>query len=473
MKCDGYDHLQKNTAQVLSQIKPKAPLLPKSTTSPMRDPSPPILHTPNNFPHANHEDFEYYRYFQTEAATELSGGWDDPLWNRVVLQICLEAPCIQLFTLAIAGVVRAKRSKIHGEDEEKAKSHLEYALKQYGHSLRYVRNFIDSNGAPEPKMLLTGALLVYCFEWLNENEDAAIVFCRKMTPLLKETVHESSFVSARYRHFRPTGQIETDLVAAMARLDGQLLSRPDSDDPFRGSVLGLVYEHVPPPTNIPERFEDIYTARKYLENIQYRSRPDMLKDALDVGPYTHFGKKQKSMPGKRRTIFPREDLRFLRQQLALWWSAFKPMVAHCKYTQQLIPITTLQIQALATSVTLQRSLGLGPEGVEDQFGIDHPLACWDEDVLQRTCQEIIWLSSKVMAEKTFSKGFVFDNGIISCVFDVVLLCPEQDLRKEAVEILRQLVPRREGIWCSLTLLKKAEEMLGISQTGSEKMSEGQ
>jgi hypothetical protein len=87
------------------------------------------------------------------------------------------------------------------------------------------------------------------------------------------------------------------------------------------------------------------------------------------------------------------------------------MVAHCKYTQQFIPITTLQIQALATSVTLQRRLGLGAEGVDDQFGIDHSLACWDEDVLQRTCQEIIWLSSKVMAEKTFSKGFVFDNGI--------------------------------------------------------------
>jgi hypothetical protein len=127
------------------------------------------------------------------------------------------------------------------EDEEKAKSHHEYALKQYGCSLRYVRNFTDSNGAPEPKMLLTGALLVYCFEWLNENEDAAIVFCRKMTLLLKETVHDSSFVSARYRHFRPIGQIETNLVAAMARLDEQLLSRPDNDDPFRSSVLSLVY----------------------------------------------------------------------------------------------------------------------------------------------------------------------------------------------------------------------------------------
>jgi hypothetical protein len=193
-----------------------------------------------------------------------------------------------------------------------------------------------------------------------------------------------------------------------------------------------------------KQFEDIYTARKYLENIQYRSRPDMLKDALDVGPHTHFGK-QKSTSSTRRTIIPREDLRFLRQQLALWWSAFKPMVAHCKYTQQFIPTTTLQIQALTTSVTLQRRLGLGAEGVEDQFGIDHSLACGDEDVLQRTCQEIIWLSSKVMAEKTFSKRFVFDNGIISCVFDAVLLCPGQDLRKEAIEILKQLVPRREGI----------------------------
>jgi hypothetical protein len=66
-----------------------------------------------------------------------------------------------------------------------------------------------------------------------------------------------------------------------------------------------------------------------------------------------------------------------------------------------------------------------------------------------------------MAENAFSRGFVFDNGILSCVFDVVLLCPEQDLRREAVEILRQLVPRREGIWCSATLLKNAEEILEI------------
>jgi hypothetical protein len=58
-----------------------------------------------------------------------------------------------------------------------------------------VRNFIDSNGAPEPKMLLTGALLVYSFEWLNKNEDAAIVFCRKMTPLLKETVMKAAWLA--------------------------------------------------------------------------------------------------------------------------------------------------------------------------------------------------------------------------------------------------------------------------------------
>jgi hypothetical protein len=67
-----------------------------------------------------------------------------------------------------------------------------------------------------------------------------------------------------------------------------------------------------------------------------------------------------------------------------------------------------------------------------------------------------------LEEKDFSKGFVFDNGIISCVFDVVLLCPEEDLRRKAVEILRQLRPRREGLWCSVTLLKEAEEMLASS-----------
>jgi hypothetical protein len=137
MKCDGYDHLKKDTAQALSQIKPKAPLLPKSTTSLMRDPSPSTLHIPNSLPYANHEDFEYYRYLQTEAATELSGGWNDPLRDRVIVtviqQTCLEAPCIQLFTLALAGAVRAKQSKVHGEDEEKEKSHREYALKQCGH----------------------------------------------------------------------------------------------------------------------------------------------------------------------------------------------------------------------------------------------------------------------------------------------------------------------------------------------------
>jgi hypothetical protein len=463
MKCDGYNHLKTDAVRALCQVKSKAPLLPKSTVSSIRNPTPPpIRHVPNNFPHESHEDFEYYRYFQTEAITELSGGWEDPVWNRVILQICLEAPCIQIMALAVAGVIRARRSIIHGEDEEKKRSHIEYALKQYGHSLRHVRDYIDRNGPPEPKMLLSGALLVYCFEWLNGNVDGAIGFCRTVIPLIKGTVNDSSLVSGRYRHFRPTGQHETDLVSAMARLDGQLLSRPDNTDPSRGSVIGLVYEHIPVPNRIPEQFEDIFTARKYLENIQYRSRPDMLKDALDVGPYTPFRMKQKSTPETSRKIFPREDLKFLRLQLSLWWSAIKPLVAHCKYTKQFIPVTTLRIQALATSITLQRSLGLGAEGIEDYFGTDHLLMCWEEDVLQKTCKEILWLSSKLLEEKDFSKGFVFDNGIISCVFDVVLLCPEEDLRRKAVEILRQLRPRREGLWCSVTLLKEAEEMLASS-----------
>jgi hypothetical protein len=64
-----------------------------------------------------------------------------------------------------------------------------------------------------------------------------------------------------------------------------------------------------------------------------------------------------------------------------------------------------------------------------------------------------------VAHPGFSKGFVFDIGIISSLSLVVMLCPDRGLRIEAVEVLKSMRPRREGVWDSRVCAEAGEKSI--------------
>lgn len=60
---------------------------------------------------------------------------------------------------------------------------------------------------------------------------------------------------------------------------------------------------------------------------------------------------------------------------------------------------------------------------------------------------------------------MFDEGIILSLFVVVFTGQKSSVRREAIEILRQAAPRKEGLWDSLTVANLGEMLLGVEEKG--------
>lgn len=58
------------------------------------------------------------------------------------------------------------------------------------------------------------------------------------------------------------------------------------------------------------------------------------------------------------------------------------------------------------------------------------------------------LCEEIVAHPKFSRSFVFDVGIIPPLWLMIALCPDMNLKKRGVKILRNMEPRAECVWNS-------------------------
>jgi hypothetical protein len=60
------------------------------------------------------------------------------------------------------------------------------------------------------------------------------------------------------------------------------------------------------------------------------------------------------------------------------------------------------------------------------------------------------------AQPGFRRGFVLDCGIVPGVFMAMVAPVELSVKREALEFMKELVPRREVTWDSAELVKVGE-----------------
>jgi hypothetical protein len=142
-------------------------------------------------------------------------------------------------------------------------------------------------------------------------------------------------------------------------------------------------------------------------------------------------------------------------QLQQWNVAFAPLYAEsCTRTgnKNFAPAATLRVQAVSTDLAAQRVC------TRDM----NPF-----DLFAPESRKIVDLSRRVAADPNFRKGFVFDCGIVPGLFIVVVACLDTSIRKEALQLLKDVIPRREGAWDSFVLAKAGEKTLQIEITQIE------
>lgn len=447
--CEGYDHLETSQQTQSRVLAPRnAPL--KVTIPLQQQPAPSLLFE------GSQDQQQYFRYFIENTAWQLSGGFDSPIFNKIVLQACYAEPSIHHMLVSIGALSKAKQSELSTDSDQALTGHHRFAFHEYGKALKEIRQVAKSKAPNTSRTFLLASMLIYCFESLQGNADSAIGHLQAAVSLgLRNRGTNNDVI---YRHISPRTKapdIEDDLVSAFARLDGQLTASLENHNAAIPTTLGMMFDYYSHPWILPQPLPDLDTAQRYLEHIQYRARPNVSYNTIVSQPAPSQREYSPALVEKVTRTVTMKEIEELKIQVKEWSEAFEPMLTFARTPagqKDFIQATTLKIQALSTNLLLQGNLGLVP---------DTPTCGPSASaiIVSSLCQEILRLSKDMTSDRMFLKGFVFDYGIIPSLFTVVVSSWERESAREAIDILKSMAPRKESTWDALEMAKMGEGIL--------------
>lgn len=339
--------------------------------------------------------------------------------------------------------------------------HHQYALKQYGKSLRYLRDLVQTS-QNSLRIPLIVSLLIFCFENFHGNTQLADKHIYSALKMMHH--HEAILSHPRHNLLLSSpapGVVENEIVAAYLHLALTIVTRPDDPDSLSGKVLELISGDIQPP-NIPRQLGNLEEAEVHLEHVLYHSLPSIPRADLerrlaspDLSPQglaNSFSRLQRLHPEVSSPILMGFEFPQFSSSFQDWQRAFQPIISYAQSplgNADYIAATTLQIKALG--------IGLMGQGVFLDYRIsDHFLPIF---------RQIISLCQKLVSDPRFLKTFVFDAGIIPSLFVVIYACPDQSIRRDAVMILKEAAPRREGTWDALKIASIGQMLLDSEEIG--------
>lgn len=460
----------------------------------------------------NETELRYLYHFRDVTAFELAGGFPPKLWHWIVMR-AYEDLAIRQLTIATAAMHMAIKPLLSGQWDPVSEIHRQYALQQYGEALTVLQETLAGHG-DATKLAAVSALLIFCFESLQGDVSPALIHMQKALELcIKKVItypvkFEYPCTPAIENQFESPACY--DLLIAFARIDRPSLSLLCREKGCPPRPAGWLCKLMSPPDGYtaPSTFSTIEDARRHLDDIRWRllpgtNAPESLSTLLlsqeaeifDSGTISWQVKQWYQSMSENTT----EESESSAYRLGLWHDAFFPLLnfAMTPAGQSMFLIASiLHIQALAAELVLSgffppsfstdRSCSFSDfytpavpefESIErstsgalivptnlpshrrnsSQSSSSRPQ---DDVALFPTVQAILKFSRQLVAHPGFSKGFVFDNGIISSIQIVVMLCPDRSLKKKAVGVMNSMIPRREGVWDSRVCAEAGKKFIG-------------
>ncbi|KAG0651973.1 transcription regulator [Hyphodiscus hymeniophilus] len=448
--CEGYPNEEDNS----SQREPPAPTTRKILSKAVQECALSSQTSCTEPPPAwllfqDEADYHYFCLFRDKTSIELSAGFESTLWNPLVLQACDNSSILQL-TIATAALSKAQED---GLWEMERSMHNQYALQQYGKALKGIQAMV-SNGQKPMRIALIAALLIFCFESLLGDTGRAITPIQSSLDLIFKRL---STMSRPYRNSRtkPRGSpasapIDEELLWAFMRLDGPplvlLSNRHQAPSPPTNRIFTLAFHE--DELYIPCGFATISEARLYLEDIKWRAlpKPQTVIPEPDEGSPPNLQKMRSELKNWWSSSVTTSSS-CLNSQIAQWHRAFEPLLEYSMTTageSTFVAAATLYIQALSNDMVIS---GSGFNTVR-------------QDMNSYVCANtIVTLSRRLVKHPRFVLGFVFDIGIIPALVIILMLCPDRDLKRATNAVLRDMMPRREGVWDSRIVAEAGEKLL--------------
>ncbi|RDW56477.1 hypothetical protein BP5796_13118 [Coleophoma crateriformis] len=369
----------------------------------------------------------YFRLFCEETALDLSSGYTVSFWTGIVLQACYKEPCLRKVVIAIAALTRVlKRGLTSTSECQGPNGDYSYAIKQYGTSLREIRA-ATLDGPRQIRTALIASILVYCFETFHGGGKLALSYAYNAVNLMndwctsiakEETLltHSSRPVS---KSSSPKPSVVEDVLVDIVKGLDSYISWTDPGYSENPEVVDRMHleNHNP---HGPMTFDSLDHARNVLGDICRRSS-------------YYLGHADKSLLLSQRDG--------LLAELLDWDLAYASILeAASKNPHTFVPANVLQIHALC-----------GIRGLREYESRGEKIPPELSTILDR-CRSIVLYPH-------FKTIFVFDMGIIPPLFLLATRCHDVRICEEALQLLKRIIPRREGVWDAATCLKIGQQHL--------------
>jgi hypothetical protein len=465
-KCEGYpseDEEPKKETPPLSTRRLVAKAVQETSIQ-----DPPISAAPSNIlPWYDDLEYQYFCIFRDYTVVELSGGFEPTIWTRIVIQAC-DNIAIRELTTAVAALGMAynqfkdrpaRLQAWDGEESEQTemKRHRQYALLRYGRGLKRIQEMV-STGQDSSTVALITALLIFVFENMHGDTYRAV---RPMKSALELIVRLfSTPPQQQHGSFPVTKPLQTwdrEFVLPFIRQDSIYLT-------LLSERHHQHQESIAPRPNcfytmetllIPSTFTTIAEARLYLDDMKWRMFPNekVIRRAIGKTPlglpmlssgFVLFPTTLQLWCTGSTTSSPASLISLYSQ----WQRSFAPLLEYSRTmdgASMFVPATILHIQALWLDLAIVK------------WNLREPSLAPSTECFNIACS-IISLSKSLVESPSFSKGFVFDSGIIPTLATILMQPWDRALKLKACEVVKTMVPRREGIWDSKVVLDAAYRM---------------
>lgn len=201
----------------------------------------------------NKQEQQAIQFFVRHSAPQLSGYFDSPFWQRMVLQAGRHEPAVKHAIAAIGALHEKLLNGAVNQDDDHDKR-TRFALEQCNKSIQHLIKPSENGKQPDLRLMLTTCVLFTCFEALQGNCEQAIMHATQGYSLIQQ--YASDPENSQYG--AGTFAVELDqLCLMMRRLQTQ-----------SKGLMGKDFNVVPDPETFarrPTKFTSLHDARSGLE----------------------------------------------------------------------------------------------------------------------------------------------------------------------------------------------------------------
>ncbi|QSZ35276.1 hypothetical protein DSL72_008145 [Monilinia vaccinii-corymbosi] len=394
----------------------------------------------------------YFRYFCQNSAAEIAGPLPTGIWSEIIPQVCEIEPYIAHGLVALGAFIKHRKEITNGSVSSSTHQHREYALREYGKSLRGMQEAIDKNTGRSPRTALIACMLVFCIEGIQGHQASATLHATNGI-LMMYDLYQANMARCALGNQCAAGP---ELRRAFMDLDLQVLYcldiRPTAhhvmikeqlNQHLRGELLPFqnitdCHEHLQ--AIMRRNLHFINVARKSQLGLDFQERYDKnfqprdWEGAADLRQYNYPWSRVIHKVGFPPGLLYERDT-YLAEMIR-WEEASKDIFQQCMssppHSDAFRTAALLKAHAAASAIKLHGSFYTNDIGY---------------DQLQPYFRTII--TNCALVHPYYSSSSYHTNlGILMPLFEVGLHCRDKILRDQAIAMSFVNKEYREGVWDS-------------------------